>query len=384
MNKKRLFSSLTYLIFFLNLFNSDAYAQAQEVWHYLSNEGDATLIVRAPNYYSVPDRAQHVAIIPFKTRVEVYETRQDPSLSILKWSRVKVLEGQHRGQEGWVSSRNVIESREPRSSELHNAQQNERTQRAVNNLGEVDIQNVGHQKTLARVVSETQLRSRPAVANSELAAPKLPIETQLERLSDKPVLEKFGVDLLWWNVLVLDGPNKGQKGWVLDSHIAIEKPRLPYDSVKALAYAVKYCQGGNACSTGEYGSFANPGTLLANLTSTDCAHFMAHVLYAGGPKAGGVAIASESGLTIRYVELKAWFQRASSKYANVSLITSWTEAKQGDYCFLGEYRHVVLLADVPRKDGAKVYGHSVPRCGDAAKFKIPISTIYRIEDYPTK
>lgn len=42
----------------------------------LSNDGDATLVVKTPNYRSAADQSQHLGLAPVGTRVEVLETRR--------------------------------------------------------------------------------------------------------------------------------------------------------------------------------------------------------------------------------------------------------------------------------------------------------------------
>lgn len=236
----------------------------------------------------------------------------------------------------------------------------------------------------ATVASETQLRAQFGVANADANAPRLPVGTRLERISDVPQKESFGLDFTWWHVIVMDGEHEGDQGWILDHHIVITKPQLPYDSAKAFAYAARFCAGGNDCPTGEYGSINSLGTFISNPTSTDCTHFMSHVLNAGGVKVESTAASCANGLAIRVRELRSWFVGATDAYENVNKVASWQEAKRGDYCFLGDTDHVVLLADSPRQDGGKIYGHTNNRCGEPVKINLPICTIFRIDDYPTQ
>jgi hypothetical protein len=368
------FPSLCSIVLVSILIGNHADAEDGDQWYYLSNDGDAALLMRTPDYYSVPNREEHLAIIPHKTPVEVLESRRDRSLSILNWSKVKILAGQHRGKIGWVSSRNVIATTESRPPEEPPADpSNEaRGQRRVTRSSELST---------AKVVTATQLRKNPKVSSAESSAPQLSAGTRLEIQLPEAQKDDFGLEFQWWFVEVLDGEHKGKDGWILDQHITIERPKLPYNSEKAFAYAAKFCSAGNECTTGEYNSFSNPITLLANPTSTDCTHFMSHVLQAGGVTVKGSKASCESGLAIRVVELKTWFRQAAKKYSNVREIASWEDAQKGDYCFLGDVDHVVLLASQPKSDRAGIYAHANNRCGDEVKFNLAICTFFRIEDY---
>jgi hypothetical protein len=152
---------------------------------------------------------------------------------------------------------------------------------------------------------------------------------------------------------------------------------LSYDSKAAFSYAEKWCQQGNDCESGQYRDENN----------TDCAHFISHVLNAGGVSVKGAGAQCKSGLCIRVKELGEWFSSATQKYSNVKRISSWKEAKRGDLCFQrfvlvqGLYArkyHVMFLADAPTSNGARVYGHENNRCGQFVEFDVDDCVYYRI------
>lgn len=366
------------LIAFTAVFHHLTMAWEGETWHYLSNEGESALLVKTPNYRSVSNRSEHVAIVPARTAVEVLGTRQDPSLPVFSWSHVRVLEGQHRGKTGWVSSRAVVMTREVRPTANKRLDSDVTARRIVSSSSSDAV--------MAEVTSETQLRTQPKIRNGEVDAPRLSTGTRLQVKALEPVDDNFGLQFQWWHVFVLDGNLEGLEGWVLDQHINIERPRLPYNSELAFAYAQKFCERGNDCPTGEYNSLRNPITLLGNPTSTDCTHFMAHVLHAGGPRIPGSSkgASCESGLVIRVVELRKWFHDAANRYENVRQVESWEEARRGDYCLLGSGNHVVLLAGIPKAKGGPIYGHANNRCGESVEFPITLSTFFRIENHPAQ
>lgn len=158
-----------------------------------------------------------------------------------------------------------------------------------------------------------------------------------------------------------------------------ENGKLTYKAKDAFSYAEKWCTDGNDCPSGQ---FHDPN-------NTDCTHFISHILKAGGVTAPGVGAKCESGLCIRVKELAVWFSDATKQYSNVKKLKSWREAKRGDFCFqqatilglnLGRKLHVMLLADAPKSNGAKVYGHEHNRCGEFVEFDVDDCVFYRIEE----
>ncbi len=149
---------------------------------------------------------------------------------------------------------------------------------------------------------------------------------------------------------------------------------LPYDVDAALAYAKKWCKTGNDCKDGQikpfWSRFQGYGW-----SGTDCTHFVAHILDAGGITISGSPQCA-SGLTIRVSELLDWFVDASKTFSNVTEVGMSVAPRAGDYCFQlnpdGTPKHIMLLAKNPRvqfRDDtdevlAEVYGHQNNRCGD--------------------
>lgn len=350
--------------------------------YHLSNDGEATLLVKTPDYYSVPNTGQHIGIVPYKTRVEVLETKQDASLRILSWSRVRVLEGQFKGKEGWVSSRTVVKTAQ---QALSPALKPSRLARQKSDADSPETKTASSSSaSRCRVVTPTILRSQPA-ATGGASLGQLTKGTHLERLDESSEDEALFVTAKWYKVRVADGPLKAKTGFVLGHHIHCELPKLPYDSAKAFAYAKKYCKGGNDCPTGEYGSFSNPLTLLTHVTSTDCTHFQSHILRAGGVEVKGKGASCESSLEVRLEDLYGWFRDATSRYANVTRIDRWQDARRGDYCFeFAVGHHAMLLNGPPDKNGAPVYGHANNRCGERVAFPVSKCVFFRIEDHPNQ
>lgn len=194
-----------------------------DTWFYLSNDGDPTLLMKTPSYYSVPDKSQHLGIVPFKTEVEVLESRKDAALSILVWKKVRILSGQFRGRTGWVSGNCVIKTDEPRPAAKigDGAGRAKRLNRSL--PGKED-------RVTGLISTATQLRDRPNVLDSAIDAPRLTPDTALVRLSDESRRENVGMDFEWIEVEVVDGPHRGKKGWVLRHHVR-EFRRLLYFAI---------------------------------------------------------------------------------------------------------------------------------------------------------
>ena len=130
---------------------------------------------------------------------------------------------------------------------------------------------------------------------------------------------------------------------------------IPYDPVKAFAYADYYCHGGNKCGE-EYDS--------------DCAHFMAHCLAAGGIVCKGRRFKCPDGLCIRVEELAAHLEGLRKKYSNVTATSFKKGTQRGDYGFFLNWiqdDHSFLLNGPVHASGkkARIYGHTNNRCGKA-------------------
>jgi hypothetical protein len=158
-------------------------------------------------------------------------------------------------------------------------------------------------------------------------------------------------------------------------------PTTSYDNWKAITHAKAWC-----------GKEDNPcGKFLAGDNQSDCAHFIAHCL-----KAGGIVISDTSGaalcpagLAVRNSDLVPALRDLATKYTNVSEI-GLTDAIIGDVGFLDSplrpYHAFMVcepvnLAQVPPPP-VKVYAHSTTRCCASmdAKWAQWFSTLFRITD----
>ena len=131
-------------------------------------------------------------------------------------------------------------------------------------------------------------------------------------------------------------------------------PILPYNAQAAMNYASEYC---------------NKNTnLCCQFYSSDCAHFMAHCLAAGGVTMKGSSGATcPQGLCIRAAELAAAFENASQVYKNVNRIDSYSDGQKGDYGFLNNFvrdSHAFMLNGMPTFNSGPVYAHTTNHCGD--------------------
>jgi GH24 family phage-related lysozyme (muramidase) len=148
---------------------------------------------------------------------------------------------------------------------------------------------------------------------------------------------------------------------------------LPYDSAKSLTYLKKWCKDGNDCPDGQ---FREPN-------GTDCTHFIAHALLAGGVNVANLEPTCKSGCCIRVKQLAPAFANAAARFSNVSKVEQ-KDAKAGDFVFqvslFGSKSHVMVLADKPDDKGAKIYGHETNRCGEYVEFDLSDCKFYRIED----
>lgn len=165
----------------------------------------------------------------------------------------------------------------------------------------------------------------------------------------------------------------------------IGKPRVPFNNGKALTYAREYaCKDDNAC-----------GVFLQGAKKSDCAHFVAHYL-----AAGGIRIANPDpnnalcpdGLAVRNTDLVNALRDLARTYANVREQDLVWDAIVGDVGFLHTYRpsHAFVIAEPVRIDkqpvlpqGPKAWAHSTRRCGEPldAQFRQQwITTAFRLED----
>lgn len=146
---------------------------------------------------------------------------------------------------------------------------------------------------------------------------------------------------------------------------------LLYNPEKALAYAAQFCGGGNQCPDGQLSppAISDDFPWIA-LHNTDCTHFIAHVLAAGGIKFTSSSKSCASGVIIRAKELLPILEsNAATPY--VRKLSTWTEASRGDIAIQWELdndipvaRHVMMISGAVNATGAQVFAHSNNRCGD--------------------
>lgn len=155
--------------------------------------------------------------------------------------------------------------------------------------------------------------------------------------------------------------------------------RTPYKNIRAIKYAKDYCgKQDNAC-----------GVCLMGDNKSDCAHFLAHCL-----KAGGIEIRDPStnlcphGLAVRNVDLVAELNWLAKNFENVYAI-ELNEAIVGDVGFLELARpyHAFMVCEPWNSYGdplstPKVYAHASARCCEKmdTRWKQWFSDAFRLED----
>lgn len=122
-----------------------------------------------------------------------------------------------------------------------------------------------------------------------------------------------------------------------------------------------------------------------NVFDEDCTHFICHALNKAGVFVKLPSIDCQSGLCIRVNELAAAFSASTNRYSNVRQLSTHAETREGDYCFVPKWfglkkEHAMVLADTASSTGARVYGHTNPRCGEFKDFEGEDCTYYRIEE----
>lgn len=157
--------------------------------------------------------------------------------------------------------------------------------------------------------------------------------------------------------------------------------RVPYSNHKAISYAKDYCgKEGNAC--GEY---------LKGANKSDCAHFIAHCLDAGGLKIKNVdpnTAFCPHGLAVRNTVIVPELRRLSGIYENVKEI-ELSDAIVGDVGFLNleRPRHAFLVCEPWNHisnpfSTPKVWAHSGARCCEEmdTNWRQWLSSAFRLED----
>jgi hypothetical protein len=92
-----------------------------------------------------------------------------------------------------------------------------------------------------------------------------------------------------------------------------------------------------------------------------------------------------SGLCIRVNDLAASFATSTGRYSNVKQLTSHGETRAGDFCFIPKWfglrkEHAMVLAASATPNGAPVYAHTKPHCGEYVDFEGEDCIYYRIEE----
>jgi hypothetical protein len=156
---------------------------------------------------------------------------------------------------------------------------------------------------------------------------------------------------------------------------------VKYDSWKAITYAKNYCgKEDNSC-----------GVFLNEPGKTDCAHFVAHCLAAGGitvKTTDPSANFCPSGLAVRNTDLVAALQRLATQHNNVTEM-GMVDAIVGDIGFLSNLRrpsHAFILCEpVDLRDPlkpAKIWAHTANKCCEdtGAEIRQWFATMFRIMD----
>ncbi|MEP2980441.1 MAG: amidase domain-containing protein [Lentilitoribacter sp.] len=157
--------------------------------------------------------------------------------------------------------------------------------------------------------------------------------------------------------------------------------RIQYANIAAISYAKKYCgEENNSC-----------GVYLKGENKSDCAHFLAHCLAAGGIKIlnknPGTAFCKH-GLAVRNTDIEAELKQLEKQFDNVKAI-GLSDAIVGDIGFLQleRPRHAFMVCEVwnPYTDPfstPKVWAHSSSRCCQEmdTDWQQWLSSAYRLED----
>lgn len=175
--------------------------------HSVDNDGASALVVKQPDYYQVPNAANHVGMAVKGTRVRILATRADRAVPVLNWSQVKILTGDLKRKTGWVSSRTL----HPLSKE------------EIQRHKDLQARSLGAQGTtqplelhfLDNSGGATLIVARPvypaaadAGARVGLAPKGTPVSI-LERRQDRALQM-----LTWYRVRVEGGQLQGKMGWV--------------------------------------------------------------------------------------------------------------------------------------------------------------------------
>jgi hypothetical protein len=156
-------------------------------------------------------------------------------------------------------------------------------------------------------------------------------------------------------------------------------PSVAFSNAKAVAYSKDYCgKEENSC-----------GVYLKGENKSDCAHFLAHCLAAGGIKIKNPDPANQlcpHGLAVRVVDLVEALKGLSAKYSNVTEIDTVAALKKNDYGFFRtpvRPSHAFLVCNpAADADDLTFYAHSSNRCCTKGELKWYqyFGTAFRIGD----
>lgn len=154
---------------------------------------------------------------------------------------------------------------------------------------------------------------------------------------------------------------------------------VKYDNWKAISYAKDYCKKqDNSC-----------GVFLNQAGKTDCAHFIAHCLNAGGitiKTSDPAANWCPNGLAVRNSDLVATLKKLAQDHSNVTEF-GISDAIVGDIGFLSNLvrpSHAFMICQpVDLRDPlkpAKVWSHTADRCCEdmGAEIRQWFATMFRI------
>lgn len=154
---------------------------------------------------------------------------------------------------------------------------------------------------------------------------------------------------------------------------------IPYKNINAITYAKLYCgQQNNSC-----------GVYLQGGNQSDCAHFLAHCLNAGGiniPDIDGTNLCP-SGLAVRNPTIVAYLRSLAGSYSNVVEV-GLTDVIVGDVGFLDIVKptHAFMICEPfdigTPYIGPKVYAHSNSRCCEPldTSWRQFFTTMFRLTD----
>lgn len=199
-------------------------------------------------------------------------------------------------------------------------------------------------------------------------------------MKETTILRPTDIEILWnfLKHIVRDTSPPGTLSIEVDAYTLNKKKYLAYSNHSAIQLAARYCKKkDNPC-----------GQHFSGDQRSDCAHFLAHCLQAGGITIKSSESECPHGLSTRVKEIISAL--SSLKAANIKRV-AYKDAVLGSPAFhnsIDRPRHAVMIAKVGKEnDLTSFYAHSEGRCGDETP-GIPWYQYYglgfRIEDYKTR